>query len=110
MGPKTENVEISLVLPLLFEGSRVPGVFQENEQHCEKSRLGGGRGRINPPPRSLVWRFREVWRVWYWFEASTRLEAQGLGGLDCRCSADAGSEIFDFHKHRMFVGCLFDDR
>ena len=41
----------------------------------------GGRGMANPPPWSLVWRFWEVWRVWCWFEASTRLEARGLGGL-----------------------------
>ena len=29
----------------------------------ERERLGGGRGRVNPPPRRLVWRFWEVWRV-----------------------------------------------
>ena len=44
-------------------------------------RLGGGRGRVNPPPRRLVWRFWEVWRVWNLVGASTRLEARGLGGL-----------------------------
>ena len=63
MGPKIENVGFSLVLPLLFEGSRWPRRFQENEQPAEKCRLGGGRGRVNPPPRRLVWRFWEVWRV-----------------------------------------------
>ena len=81
MGPKIENVGFSLVLPLLFEGSGWPRAFQENEQPAGKCRLGGGRGRVNPPPRRLVWRFWEVWRVWCWFEASTRLEAQGLGGF-----------------------------
>ena len=80
-GPKSENVENTLVLPLLFEGSRVGGGRQPNEQPSEPDRLGGGRGRVNPPPRRLVWRFWEVWRVWCCFEASTRLEAQGLGGL-----------------------------
>ena len=43
--------------------------------------VGGGRGRVNPPPRSLVWRFWEVWKVCCWVRASTRLEAQGLGGF-----------------------------
>ena len=26
--------------------------------------MGGGRARVNPPPRRLVWRFWGVWRVW----------------------------------------------
>ena len=46
MGPKIENVGFSLVLPLLFEGSRRPRRFQENERGVEKCRLGGGRGRV----------------------------------------------------------------
>ena len=36
MGPKIEDVGFSLVLPLLFEGSRWPRWFQENEQAAEK--------------------------------------------------------------------------
>ena len=32
VGPKTENVEKPLVLPLLFEGSRLPRGDSENEQ------------------------------------------------------------------------------
>ena len=39
VGPKSENVEKPLVLPLLFEGSGWPRVFQENEGHCEKCRF-----------------------------------------------------------------------
>ena len=35
VGPKSENVEISLVLPLLFEGSRGPRVRQDREQPSE---------------------------------------------------------------------------
>ena len=51
----------------------------ENERLSGKCRLGGGRGRVNPPPCGLVLRF---WRFGgFWFEASTRLEAQGLGGM-----------------------------
>ena len=42
MGPRIENVGFSLVLPLLFEGSRWPGLFQENEQLAGPGRLGGG--------------------------------------------------------------------
>ena len=54
VGPKSENVEKALVLLLFFEGSRWPKVFSENEQTAEKYRLGGGRGRVNPPPCGLV--------------------------------------------------------
>ena len=57
VGPKSENVEISLVLPLFVEGSRWPGAFSENEGISGKCRLGGGRGRVNPPPCGLVLRF-----------------------------------------------------
>ena len=45
---------------------------------AEPDRLGGGRGRVNPPPRKLVWRF---WRFGGLVTASTRFEAKGLGGL-----------------------------
>ena len=40
MGPKSENVGFSLVLPLLFEGSRGPGVPQPCKQVAEKYRFG----------------------------------------------------------------------
>ena len=46
VGPKSENVEISLVLPLLFEGSRGPRVRQDREQFAEPWGLGGGRSRF----------------------------------------------------------------
>ena len=59
MGPKSENVGFSLVLPVLFEGSRLPRGDSEELQPSGPDRLGGGRGRVNPPPRRLVWRF---WR------------------------------------------------
>ena len=36
-----------------FEGPRGARVRQENEKLSEPDRLGGGRGRVNPPPRSL---------------------------------------------------------
>ena len=57
VGPKSENVEKSLVLQAFLKGSRVPGGFWENEQLAENWRPGGGRGRVNPPPCGLVWRF-----------------------------------------------------
>ena len=63
MGPKSENVGFSLVLPLLFEGSRRHETARESLRMSGPTRLGGGRGRVNPPPRRLVWRFWEVWRV-----------------------------------------------
>ena len=81
MGPKSENVGFSLVLPLLFEGSKRPRAFQENEQTGERRRLGGGRGRVNPPPRRLDWRSWRFGGFGNWFKASTRLEARGLGGI-----------------------------
>ena len=64
---KIENAGFSLVLPLLlfFEGSRAVGASQEHQKLSEKYRQGGGKGRVNPPPRRLVWRFWEVWRVCY---------------------------------------------
>ena len=63
MGSKIENVEKPLVLPLLFEGQRSDGYSREVLQGSEPDRLGGGRGRVNPPPCGLVYRFWEVWRV-----------------------------------------------
>ena len=38
-GSKSENVEISLVLPLLFEGSRAARLIQEQEQVSEPERF-----------------------------------------------------------------------
>ena len=37
--------------------AKKPGAETENERPAGPDRLGGGRGRVNPPPRSLVWRF-----------------------------------------------------
>ena len=45
MGPKIENVEKPLVLPLLFEGSRERRGFQECQEPGERDRwegVGGG--------------------------------------------------------------------
>ena len=84
MGPKSENVEKVLVLPLLVEGSRGAGRNQANERPSEKWRLGWGRGRVNPPPCWLVWDFGRFGGFWNWFKASTRLEAPGLGGFYLR--------------------------
>ena len=39
MGPKSENVEKPLVLPLLFEGSRERKAFQECQAESEKDRF-----------------------------------------------------------------------
>ena len=36
MGPEIENVGFSFVLPILFEGSRWPKAFQENERPAGK--------------------------------------------------------------------------
>ena len=41
MVPKIENVGFSLVLPLLFEGSKAAGVRQEDEKSSD---VASGRG------------------------------------------------------------------
>ena len=63
VGPKTGKVKRLLVFEAFLKGSSYPRADSENEQLAEPDRLGGGRGRVNPPPRRLVWRFWEVWRV-----------------------------------------------
>ena len=69
------------ILPTFWKRPRCDGSAGAGLQASEPDRLGGGRGRVNPPPRRLVWRFWEVWRVWNLVSASTRLEARGLGGF-----------------------------
>ena len=54
VGLKSVNVKKALVFSLLFEGSRRPGGIQDNEQVSEPGRLGGGRGRVNPPPGACL--------------------------------------------------------
>ena len=72
VGPKSENVVFSMVLLLLFEGSKGHETARESLQLSEPTRLGGGRGRVNPPPRSLVWRF---WRFGGFGAGSKHLHA-----------------------------------
>ena len=81
MGPKSENVERVLVFKAFLKGSKGRRGRQDGIRMSQPDRPGGGRGRVNPPPMRLVWRFWEVWRVDGWFGRSTRLEARGLGGL-----------------------------
>ena len=69
------------IFPTLFKFQGTTSTPDAVLQASEPWRLVGGRGRVNPPPRRLVWRFWKVWRVWCWFEASTCLEARGFGGL-----------------------------
>ena len=44
------------VFKAFLKGSSYPRGDSENEQVSGPDRLGGGRGRVNPPPRRLVWR------------------------------------------------------
>ena len=53
VGPKSGNVVFSLVLIVFFEGSRGPRGRQRKFASERAGPLGGGRGRVNPPPRSL---------------------------------------------------------
>ena len=57
MGPKSENVEKPLVFVCFFEGQRCDEDPGARLQRSEPDRLGGGRGRVNPPLRRLLWRF-----------------------------------------------------
>ena len=54
IGPKWAHKQFILISTKDFEGSRGPGARQEYEQNSEPDRLGGGRGRVNPPPCGLV--------------------------------------------------------
>ncbi len=56
VGLKSGNVEKVLVFKAFFEGSKGPRVRRDREKFAEPRCLGGGRGRVSPPPRSLVWR------------------------------------------------------
>ena len=51
MGPRIENVEKPLVLPLLFEGSREPRVIQEQEKRSEPERAGSTDARAGRAPQ-----------------------------------------------------------
>ena len=56
VGPKSENVEKALVLPLLFEGSRGPRVRQSREKVSEPSLFDVEKVifLIKNPPRPLA--------------------------------------------------------
>ena len=94
VGPKSENVEKVLVFKAFLKGQRCDGDPGAGLQRSEPDRLGGGRGRVNLPPRRLVWRFCEVWVVCCLVGASTRLEARGLGGfMSYRLVSDPNGSI-----------------
>ena len=60
VGPKSENVDFSLVFQAFLKGPKERRVRQPYEQPSEPERLGGGRGRVNPPPGACL----EVWEDW----------------------------------------------
>ena len=53
VGPKSGNGGFALALIVFFEGSRGPRVRQRKSAAIRPLPLGGGRERVNPPPRSL---------------------------------------------------------
>ena len=53
-GPKWAHKQNILIFTTHFEGSRRARVIQENDRRSGPDRLGGGRGRVNPPPCGLV--------------------------------------------------------
>ena len=66
IGAKSAHKQLILIFAEDLEGSRGARVRQDCEQLSEPRGLEGGRGRVNPPPRRLVWRFWEVRFVARW--------------------------------------------
>ena len=54
VGPKSGNVEKALVFVYVFEGSRGHEDAKESFKIFRAEAVGGGRGRVNPPPCGLV--------------------------------------------------------
>ena len=54
VGPKSGNVEKVLVFKAFLKGQRCDEDPGAGLQQSEPDRLGGGRGRVNPPPCGLV--------------------------------------------------------
>ncbi len=79
--PKRAHKQNIFIFPMNFAWPGSRETARESLQPSEPDRLGGGRGRVNLPPRRLVLEVWEVWRVWCWLKASTGLEARGLGGF-----------------------------
>ena len=63
VGPKSGNVEKVLVFKGFLKGQGSHEDARESLQRSGPDRLGGGRERVNPPPRRLVLEVLEVWRV-----------------------------------------------
>ena len=64
---------------MVFEDSKKPGVLQDDEQLSEPDRLGGGRGRVNPPLGACFGGLGGLEGLTV--IPATCLEAHGLGGL-----------------------------
>ena len=64
---------------------------RESLQRSGPDRLGGGRGRVNPPPSGLVRGLGGLEGLLHG-QTSTRFEAQGLGGLQ-KCRYDACGRV-----------------
>ena len=54
IGPKWAHKQLILIFTEDFEGSRRARGIEMNEEGSSPDRLGGGRGRVNPPPCGLV--------------------------------------------------------
>ena len=55
--PKIENVLPTAARSKFLKGQNGHEDSTEELQLSEPDRPGGGMGRVNPPPRRLVWRF-----------------------------------------------------
>ena len=54
IGPKWAHKQEKHIFATYFDGSRGHEHSDANLQRSEPRRLGGGRGRVNPPPCGLV--------------------------------------------------------
>ena len=71
--PKRAHKQNIPIFPTYFEGSGGVQGRQPNEQVSDPDRMGGGRGRVNPPRRSSAWRF---WRFGGFGVGSKHLHAE----------------------------------
>ena len=70
--PKRVHKQIILIFAKDFACHGSHGYARENFANRWAGAVGGGRGRVNPPPRRLVWRF---WRFGGFGAASKPLHA-----------------------------------
>ncbi len=79
--PKHDHKQEIVSFPTYF--ACIKGMCPRHEDKLNGGpwRLGGGRGKVKPPHRSLYWTFWRFGGFVVWLGASTLLEARRLGGF-----------------------------